>query len=337
MKNNEKHGFCFIINSFSTIVFCSLLLACSDTYDEEKVIPDFNLKSTSDYIVVFGDIQEYTESFLTMKYFNESVFWIKGQYGLGARILDVLQVGDITSTNSKSQWSRFKNASSIITSVLPFFVCTGNHDYSTNMKFQIENRKSTLINEYAHFPLTDSKIKTYYSNTELENYVAELSDRNHTNLIVLEFGARKEVLAWAIEYVQAHSDERFILMTHEWLTRYGERISIASYAESQFSGFSSYSTPEEIWESLVKPNDNIVCVLCGHNGFSAKLFSTNDAGRDVPQILFNLQYQEHGGNGLIQLWEFPEESEDVHICVYDTINKEWYMPDSTSITFRYSY
>ena len=332
-----RRGFVFTIRSSSLILFSSLLLACSETYEAEKVVPDSNLKSTSEYIVVLGDIQEYTMSFFFFNYYNESIAWILGQHGVGARFLDVLQVGDITATNSWSQWSRFKNASSVVSSVLPFFVCTGNHDYTTNEKFQIEDRNSTLINEFAHFPLTDSKIKAYHSNSKLENYVAELSDRNHTNLIVLEFGPRKEVVAWAIDYVQAHHDERFILMTHEWLTRYGERISTASYAESQFSGFSSYSTPEEIWESLVKPNDNIICVLCGHNGFSAKLFSTNDAGRDVPQILFNLQYQEHGGNGLIQLWEFPEESEDVHICVYDTINKEWYMPDSTSITFRYSY
>ena len=124
-------------------------------------------------------------------------------------------------------------------------------------------------------------------------------------------------------------------MTHEWLTRYGERVSSHSYAESQFKGFSSYSTPEEVWNDLVNPNDNVLCVICGHNGFAAKLFSENMAGRQVPQILFNLQYQENGGNGLLQLWEFHSASDSVKICAYDTVNSEWYMPDSTSVSFKY--
>ena len=104
-----------------------------------------------------------------------------------------------------------------------------------------------------------------------------------------------------------------------------------------FAGYSSYTTPEQVWNTLVKPNDNIICVLCGHNGFFATLFSENDSGRQVPQILFNLQYQENGGNGYVQLWEFPSQNDSVRIGVYDTINRKWCMPDSTSVAFKFCY
>ena len=156
-------------------------------------------------------------------------------------------------------------------------------------------------------------------------------------MISLEFGPREEVVDWAKQFVLSNPEKEFILMTHEWLTSDGKRVSTNSFAESHFNGYSSYSTPEYIWSDLVYPNNNVLCVLCGHNGFSANLLSQNSCGRVVPQVLFNLQYQDNGGNGLIQLWEIPYQSDSINICVYDTINHDWYLPDSTSLKFRFKY
>ena len=57
----------------------------------------------------------------------------------------------------------------------------------------------------------------------------------------------------------------------------------------------------------------------------------------VPQILFNLQYQDNGGDGLIQLWESPNNSNVVNISAYDTFNRDWFMTDSTSFSFNFVY
>ncbi len=86
---------------------------------------------------------------------------------------------------------------------------------------------------------------------------------------------------------------------------------------------------------LVKQNNNILCVLCGHAGFTGRYFSYNHAGRNVPKLMFNLQYQENGGNGLIQLWEIPADSDTVKICAYNTITRDWFMSDSTSVSFKF--
>lgn len=89
--------------------------------------------------------------------------------------------------------------------------------------------------------------------------------------------------------MRTFSGERFILMTHEWLSAQGIRLNAGTHAQLQFEGYSSYSTPEEIWNLLVKDNDNIVCVLCGHEkNFSCCYVSENNCGRKVPQIMFNL-------------------------------------------------
>ena len=326
------------MNRFNVLYIWLLVFSvfsCSSKNDLDAEV-DVNLSKNSDYLIVFGDLQVYTENPHDLKYFEKSVNWLSTQINGGINIIASLQVGDVTEANREYQWKNFYDVVKKLNNQIPFFTCTGNHDYNWN-NFIIKNRDVTLITKYGHFPLVDNQIVCYYENNSLENYIAYLPEPLNAYLIVLEFGPRKEVLEWAIKYVNNHEDDRFILMTHEWLTHDGERVGSGSYAEAQFSGYSSFSSPEDIWLSLVKPNDNIICVLCGHNGFSAKLFSENDSGRMVPQILFNLQYQDNGGNGLVQVWEFPSGSVFVNICAYDTINKKWYMPDSTSVSFKFKY
>ena len=295
---------------------------------------DSHLNPLSSYIVVFGDTQSYTNNTSNLVYFDKSVSWTRSQVDCGINIQAVLQVGDVTENNAVSQWRAFHDIIFYLEKDIPIYVTTGNHDYDWEGT-KIKNRNSTRINEFARFELSENNIISYYESTRIDNYIATINQENKIYLLSLEFGPREEVLEWASSFVQQNKNCKFILMTHEWLTRYGERISTDSYAELQLEGYSSYTTPEQVWRKLVKPNDNIICVLCGHNGFVAKLFSENDSGRSVPQILFNLQYQENGGNGFIQLWEIPPQSDSVMIRVYDTINQEWYLPDSTAFSFKY--
>ena len=96
------------------------------------------------------------------------------------------------------------------------------------------------------------------------------------------------------------------------------------------------TTPRQLWENLISENDNIVCLLCGHNGFSAHLTTLNKSGRDVEQILFNLQYQANGGDGWVQIWEFPKDKDYATVEVYNTITRQFH-PDIHSFQFKYKY
>lgn len=297
---------------------------------------DSHLNNTSEYFVVFGDIQEYTKpNDNLIQYYDSSINWITEQVKAGAKIVNILQTGDVTNDNEDSQWQLFFNSTEAIAKDIPYMVCTGNHDYTWDAKQTIYDRATTKINNYAHFPLTDQQIVTYYSGQSLENYVARLSDSEGVYLLVLEFCASKAVVEWANSYVESHPDDTFILMTHEWLVRRGVRVEYSTYAKSEYADYETYSSPEEIWNMLVKKNNNVLCVLCGHAGFTGRYFTDNEAGRSVPQLMFNLQYQENGGNGLVQLWEIPADNDSVRICAYDTINREWFMTDSTFVSFRY--
>lgn len=291
---------------------------------------DKNLNPNSFFIVVFGDLQTYTMG-RYIDYYSQSCNWIRKQFDKGVNISCILQVGDVTQNNTDAQWALFQEVSDTLSSVIPFFVCIGNHDYSWSSA-KIFNRSNSKINKYAHFPLSDKRIITYYKEGDLANYIARLDVEENISLIVLEFGPRKEVIDWAEKYIKSHPDQRLLLMTHEWLNSEGQRISEGSDAELQLKGYSSYSTPEEVWTRLVWPNDNIMCIICGHAGFYTHLLTENCKGRQVPQVLFNLQYLINGGNGLIQIWEFPQGSKTVSIRVYDTINQTWHGAETVSFS-----
>lgn len=175
---------------------------------------------------------------------------------------------------------------------------TGNHDYVWYKGGEIRDRNSSLFNSMQCLSsVRREQALLQFENEKLDNIVMPVKvGTDSINIIALEFGPRKEVVAWAGSIVRSKPNKKYLLMTHEWMSRAEKRIDKNSYAARQMPNI-SHSTPQEIWEKLVYPNDNILCVLCGHNGFCKYLYSTNQAGRKVGQILFNLQYQENGGDG----------------------------------------
>lgn len=322
------------LKQFATLLILCGIVACSVI--DEYAMGSPTLEDDSEYFIVFGDIQGYTVSSLTMAPYDKSINWILNQLDDGVKLKCILQDGDVSETNSEEEWERFRSSSIEVASRIPFFSSVGNHDYDRTPERHILGRNTTKINDYARFSLTCESIVAYYEPESLENYIARVSiNDKDVYILVLEFGVREEVLEWAKEYVSDHPNYLFLLMTHEWLTRDLKRMSSESYAIWQIGRVSSFSTPEQVWKSLVWPNDNIVCVLCGHTGFAGTLFSENQNGRKVPQILFNLQHLEKGGNGIIQIWRFDSQSDSVRICAFDTINKKWYMPDSTAVSFPF--
>lgn len=327
----KKIWYCFLLTLFFS---CEKITV----YQDPKLLPeDPVLNSESVYIVVLGDIQEYTSNNHYTSYLEGTMDWLYSQNYYKKNISCVLQNGDVTDSNASYQWDLFKGITEKVAEEVLYIACTGNHDYTWNSKSKIEDRKSTRINEYASFPLTLSNIEERFESDKIENIIVKNEiNGERIDILALEFGPRAEVLEWAKDYVSSHSDRKFILMTHEFLSSKGARISTNSYAGSQLLN-TTWSSPEDVWQNLVKDNDNIVCVLCGHNGFSAQLYSTNSFGREVPQILFNLQYQENGGDGWIQLWEFPEKSDSVNVSVYNTIRREMHPNPATRFKFRYRY
>ena len=302
-----------------------------------KQSPDSIFVDKSVYIAVIGDIQEYTNSNDLLYYLIQTNNWLKCQQEYFGVFSCVLQNGDLTWGNSKEQWSRADFSLNYLGNNLLFIPCTGNHDYAWGSKdnpVEIINRTASGLNKMENLKVLRQQNILQYEKKRLDNIIVPVKiSEKFINIISLEFGPRKEVIEWVSNIVSTNKEQQYILMTHEWLSRYGDRLDDDSDANLQFS-HSSHTTPQEIWNSLVYPNDNIVCVLCGHNGFCKYLFSKNKVGRDVCQILFNLQYQENGGDGMIQLWEFPANENAINISVYNTITRQFHPDDETRVKIQ---
>ena len=338
-----------LISKICVYTFATLLSliggSCASEQNEEqkaalfstvKIKPELN--PDSEYIIVLGDIQEYTANPMFYPYLASTMSWIKKELSFGENIQAVLQVGDLTWGNEKTQYEVFYKYTLPIAKSVPFIACIGNHDYSTDKKGKILNRTSTLFSNYVSFDLTKKILVECFENGRFENAIYEIKLHGTTfYVLVLEFGPRREVLDWAFDYIVQHKDESFIVLTHEYLSKGGVRISSGSYAEKQFDSSTTWSTPEEIWQKLIKDNNNVLCVLCGHNSFSEHLFSENSYGRLVPQLLFNIQYLKNGGDGVIQLWEFPLDSDSVNVRIYNTYSQQWYCNGRYDYKFRYKY
>ena len=319
------------------IVFTGI--SCGNYSDD---FPDFTsedtvLKDGSEYIVVLGDIQEYTDNKYYYPYFEATMEWIYNQISLGKNIKCVLQTGDITWANQHYQYDVFYRYTYPVALEIPYIACPGNHDYSFSNGL-IKNRYSTLFSQYTSFEKVNQLIVDRFEEGRMENIIVKNEiNGERIDIISLEFGARTEVVEWARQHIQNNPEIHYIILTHEFLYGKGDIVPDQdSYAHIWISGeHTSYSSPMYIWNNLIKDNNNIVCVLCGHNGFSVQRFTRNSFGREIPQILFNLQYQDNGGDGWVQLWEFPKDSDFANVNTYNTITRKYHSDSNHSFKFKY--
>lgn len=324
--------------------------SCSndDSWIDEQSSAEWTPDSTginpmSRYLVVVGDIQVYTMTPDFMNYFMASMEWLRMQQSFFNNIDLVVQVGDITDSNLGWQWGYAMLAMRPVAEAMPMIAVTGNHDYTwlreSGDRFTfITSRESTLLNEYKLPVNRAMAIVSSFEPGKRDNviYRVNLGGRM-SHIIALEFGPRPEVVEWARRHIASNPLVDCYLVTHEWLSPRNEMVTWnKSYALKQFGSEALATGPDQIWERIVKPYDNVITVLCGHNNFVRYIELTNDAGRPVPQMLFNLQYQDNGGDSMLQLWEFPQESDSVYTYVYNTMQRLHHPDPATRITFSRS-
>jgi hypothetical protein len=307
--------------------------ACSKV-DFNIAIDDEVVAPSSVYIAVFGDIQYYTNSTHIGLYMH-SLNWIRKKSEEGIRFNCILHTGDITQNNSLIQYDCFYRATMPISEHIPYITMIGDHDYTWDGSL-INDRQSTSFSEYVHFPITTNKIVASFEDNRMENIIVENTIYGQRlDLIVLEFGPREEVVAWASDYVKEHLDHHFILMNHEYLEAGGGRRTKHLKCAARLRN-TTYTTPEQLWSNLIKCNDNIRLVLCGHvGGLFALTIDTNDFGREILQMQHNIQSPDYRYDNWLMLWEFPTGSDSANVFIYNTNTGKYYNNQDVLFKFRY--
>lgn len=330
-KNDE------IISSVILLLFFSVPLVSSCT--DVSHAPDMVSESRTDYscIAVFGDLQSYSQEDRFAEYYRNSLNWLNAKQSTDSSVACILHTGDATDNNAGHQWRRFRKSTSIVSSSIPFYSSTGNHDYYWDSNQKITDRRTTYLNNYYDFPFVFNNVLAVFEQGKFENAVYRnyYMDRP-LYLLFLEFAPRPEVLEWADGWLREHSDIEHILVTHEFLDAQGNLMTSATHAEKHFSGTGlKASKPEEVWDRLIRSNDNISVVLCGHaRSFVQYREDENDMGRSVPQVLFNLQQEDNGGDGWVMLWNAIQGTDSVAISIYNTVRDEYYLGNKEYRRFR---
>lgn len=273
---------------------------CVFTVDDSAYISDGKVKilvkpdlyvSQSDTVVWMTDTQYYSNfSDLRPVYelmLNYSVDLFK-QNKAGY----LIHTGDIVDTFSPSEkameeWKFANEVHEILDDAkMPYGVLAGNHDTNNT-------------------PADYSYYRRYFGKSRFadNNWYGGNLDNNacHYDLITvagndllflyLGFGieADDKTVAWANAVCKAYPNRTVILCTHSYLNTDGNYVLNPSDKNSY-----NHSRAVEIMEYIIKPNNNVAAVFCGHVHGAMRVCRELDDGRFVWEILSDYQYAETG-------------------------------------------
>ncbi|WP_252854077.1 lamin tail domain-containing protein [Aeoliella straminimaris] len=278
-------------------------------------------------MVILPDTQNYAKDTANRAIFTEMTEWIRDQRQ-EYNIQLVMHEGDIVNNNntdnptsgnqtSSQQWSNAKEAMSVLDGEVPYILAAGNHDFGTT---NAQNRQ-TFVNEYFSYsdnslvdPALGGILRGIKDPGRIENAYYEFTapDGRDMLVIALEWEPRPATVAWANRVVSQpeFEDHTAILLTHAYVQGQEARY-INSRVDEDASG-------EDLWQELVKANENFEMVFNGHFGGDGAGYidSVGTGGNHVHQMFFNAQFLTNGGAGFLRVVEFLDDGSTVRVRTY---------------------
>ncbi|WLR41461.1 metallophosphoesterase [Bacillus carboniphilus] len=288
-----------------TIFFIATWLnLCFQTYTAATPIQDQN----HDTIIWMTDTQYYSKKYPHI--FENQIEWIISNQKKW-NIQYVIHTGDIVHNSEQMfQWHVANNMmSQLDKSDIPYGILAGNHD--------LLNKKNYLIYEQ-FFGEDRFKEKDHYGGSYQNNkghYDLLTLGKKEFIFLYMGWGIKKEEMDWMNQVLSSYKDRIAILNFHKYLHKNGKRTKLG----------------DEIFEQVVKPNENVRVVLSGHYDDSEKLISDVDDNGDgrtdryVYQILADYQSVSEGGSGFLRLIHFYPETHVLYMRTYSPyLNKHYH-------------
>jgi hypothetical protein len=298
-------------------------------------------------VAVLPDTQHYSEDF-PFTFFTQTQWIAENQKA--RNIVCAIHLGDITNRSTRFEWKNAARAFSVLDGKVPYFLTTGNHDYSDGGHC---NDRTTWFNwyfpafRYRRLPtfggVYDREPKRY----ENSFHLFDAGDRSFL-VLALEFGPRKDVVRWANEIVHCHPDRQVILVTHAYAYHDNSRYDWKGKGQKQLWNPHTYgvaaatnhdvSDGEELWTNLISQHENFVLTLNGHvlDDGLGHLQSQTPGGRNVQQMLVNFQMKPRGGDGWLRLLEFQPDGKTVQVYDYSPTRKQRNESPGNQYTFELS-
>lgn len=305
-----------------------------------------NLENEDSFsMIVLGDPQTYNKYDINQPIFELCTAWIADNVD-HLNIKAVLCTGDLVEQNenikmnrkmvnqtSREMWEAASRSMSRLDGKVPYIISCGNHDYG----YKTAENGRTKFPEYFPFERNSrwrdclvADFPNRNGDISMENAAFEFHDRNWGDILVIttEFAPRPEVLEWVrtLATSEKYIGHKVIAMTHSYL-----KHRTAEYTDNSRYKVSPQTSGKDFWDKFVSVTPNVVLVVCGHTGRPggfedsvAYRVDKNEAGRNVHQMMFNVQilgggWEGNGGDGWLRILEFMPDGRTVKVKTYSPL------------------
>ena len=278
-------------------------------------------------IAIVPDTQNYTNNESRHGIMRQQIGWVADNVE-AENIVFMTHLGDIVSagfarvTRAK-QWSFASDVFDLVVDRLPYSAAYGNHDFDTMGRSSDGAHGAKGYFGAARYASKDWFVGASPDETNFAQ-VFELSGIELLH-ITIKFNPDEESYSWAQDVLDANPGKPTIVSTHAYLTDSGTARRSNDLVEAGYDPIG-----QDIWDFLVRKNDQIFMVIGGHNhaGKNIELsgefsddgeyhqISLNDSGNAVYEILANYQDYPNGGDGWLQLMALDVENGRIDVRTY---------------------
>ena len=285
-------------------------------------------------LVLLPDTQYYTAGYSggLPEMFTAQTRWIAAKKN-EQNIAFVLHEGDVTDGNTYLEWQRARTSLNLLDGVVPYAVAVGNHDGLNGSVSQ-----TSLFNQFVSAAnyLGQPGFGGVFESNRMDNCYHLFSAGGVDWLIlVLEFGPRNEVLAWANQVVANYPDRKVILLTHTHV--YADNTLHGSSPNHLWkpTSYGRANNGTDVWNKLLRLHPNTAFAFNGHVLLSGtgRLVGTNDYGNQVFQILADYQTRSDGGGGFLRLVQFFPEQDSMSVKTYSPYLDSWLQDSENQFTY----
>jgi len=254
---------------------------------------------------------------------DRSVWLVENQRLLNLAF--VVHTGDVVDADTPrhEQYERAKSGLAPLQAAgIPMIAALGNRDTEitcsdsarcSDPAVEHELRDTSVYNHY--FTTKDfTGVKGQFEKGKLDNeYAVYEAGKADWLGLTLEFRPRPEAVRWANDVVAAHPHANVIVATHSYLTAKGEIM--------QTNGGYGSTSPQYLFDNLIKRHENIKMVLSGHTGAVAHRVDKGIHGNTIYSFLQAIHDPKHNPTRLIQVDTAAK-----------TLQTRIYSPDTDRIT-----
>lgn len=282
--------------------------------DNLTISEDF--EESDDYftIALIPDTQKYTETSEYNEIFDSQTKYLADNKA-SKHIVFATHLGDIVEHGDlESEWIVADHAMSYLDGIVPYGIVIGNHDFQD--EWNNPQLGSPLFNKY--FP--ESRFSSYpwwggFSPDTLSSFYTFPTDLGNILYLHLSVDSPPPTVEWAKQVLVDHPGMPTLVTTHAYLREDG-RFPVPYLSglggSVQWDGISA----NELFETLIAPNDQIFMVTCGHISAENWQVSLNLQGNEVFELLQDYQNRENGGEGFLRLLRFYPDHNLIQVITY---------------------